>query len=171
MSSNRNKRRRYFGEENNESPIENEEVLENETSDDEKSEEPIAELSAPEIYAEKEESEKEIVSDPVEEALEEAIEKISDIADDKKEEVPKHREYPSMLDKEKFLDRGKMRVKSKRLRLRKDPSKVASIVGLLEHGTIILIDNGFKNDSWCKVVDESGNEKGFVMKEFVSPYA
>ena len=60
MSSNRNKRRRYFGEENNESPIENEEVLENETSDDEKSEEPIAELSAPEIYAEKDETEKEI---------------------------------------------------------------------------------------------------------------
>ena len=167
MSSNRNKRRRYFGEENNESPIENKEVLENETSDDEKSEEPIAELSAPEIYAEKEETE---VSDPVEEALEEAIEKISDITEEKKEEVSKHREYPSMLDKEKFLDRGKMRVKSKRLRLRKDPSKVASIVGLLEQGTIILIDNGFKNDSWYKVIDESGNEKGFVMKEFVSPY-
>lgn len=158
-SYNRNKRRRYF--DNEETPQTPSEVLEKETPKEEETikedvvlEEPVAELSAPEIYAKNEDFS---VPDPVEEVLEQAISKV--------------REYPTMLETPKTLERNQRRVKARSLRIRKEPSRVASIIGLLKQDEIILVDGFYKDDTWCKLVDEEGNTKGYVMKDFVTPYA
>ena len=175
MSYNKNKRRRYFSaEENPQTP--EEETIETEVSkvedisekEEEKTEEKsIAELSAPKNDALEEEKEDISKEDPVEEAITEAITKI-DEAQKKEEKEPR---IPTMLNDPKYLDKGKMKVKSRRLRLRKQPSKTGDVAKLLEQDAIITVDNSYKNESWFKVIDDNGEEVGFVMKEFVSPYA
>ena len=156
MNNNKNKRRRYF--DNNEIPHSQSEVLEEETlkTEEPKEEKPIveeesndksvAELSAPKIYA------KNVESEPV-------------------KDIPKNREYPTVLETPKTLERNKRRVKARSLRIRKEPSRASNIIGLIKQEEIITVDLSFKNDDWCKIVDDSGNEKGYVMKDFVTPYA
>lgn len=111
--------------------------------------------------------ETDISSDPVSEVLEETISKISAIEEYKEDGV----RIPSVLKEPAHLEKDKRKVKSKRLRLREEPSKVGNIIDVLEEGTILTIDKSFKNDDWEKVIDETGNCAGYVMKTFVSNYA
>ena len=113
------------------------------------------------------EEETDISSDPVTEVLEETISKISAIEEYKEDGV----RIPSVLKEPAHLEKDKRKVKSKRLRLREEPSKVGNIIDVLEEGTILTIDKSFKNDNWEKVIDETGNCTGYVMKAFVSNYA
>lgn len=105
--------------------------------------------------------------DPVEEAVAEAINKISEVENREPDGV----RIPSMLNEPDHIGKNKRRVKSKRLRLRKEPSKIGDILEVLSEGDVVDIDSKFVNADWYKVVNEDGSERGYVMKTFVSEYA
>ena len=102
-----------------------------------------------------------------EQILEDALDKIEKV---KETYIPKEPRIPTMLKNPDRLEKGKRRVKSTRLRLRKEPSRVAPIVSLLEKDTIITVDISYKDLEWDKVIDDNGNTKGYVMKIYVTPY-
>lgn len=105
--------------------------------------------------------------DPVEEAVAEAINKISEVENREPDGI----RIPSMLNEPDHIGKNKRRVKSKRLRLRKEPSKIGDILEVLSEGDVVDIDSKFVNADWYKVVNEDGSERGYVMKTFVSEYA
>ena len=98
-----------------------------------------------------------------EQILEDAVNKTAEI----KAEEPR---IPSMLKEPPTLGKAKRRVKSNRLRLRKEPSRIADIVSILKQDEIISIDISYKNSDWEKVVDDDGSVLGYVMKIYISPY-
>jgi len=102
-----------------------------------------------------------------EQILEDALDKMEKVKETK---VSKEPRIPTMLNDPERLEKGKRRVKSTRLRLRKEPSRVAGIVSLLEKDTIITVDISYKDPEWDKVIDDDGNLKGYVMKIYVTPY-
>lgn len=112
-------------------------------------------------------SEQEKVADAEEQILEDAISKTAEV---KENYIPKEPRIPSMLKEPPKLEKTKRRVKSHRLRLRKEPSRIGDIVTILKQDDVIDIDISYKNPDWEKVVDESGNERGYVMKIYISPY-
>lgn len=102
-----------------------------------------------------------------EQILKDALDKMEKVKEIK---VPREPRIPTILNDPDRLEKGKRRVKSTRLRLRKDPSRVADVVSLLEKDTVINIDISYKDSEWDKVIDEDGNVKGYVMKIYVTPY-
>ena len=103
------------------------------------------------------------VNETEEQILEDAVNKTAEI----KTEEPR---IPSMLKEPPTLGKAKRRVKSNRLRLRKEPSRIADIVSILKQDEIISIDISYKNSDWEKVVDDNGSVLGYVMKIYISPY-
>ena len=101
--------------------------------------------------------------DAEEQILEDAVNKTAEV----KTEEPR---IPSMLKEPPTLGKSKRRVKSNRLRLRKEPSRIADIVSILKQDEIISIDISYKNSDWEKVVDDNGSVLGYVMKIYISPY-
>lgn len=101
--------------------------------------------------------------DPVEEALEEAIEKVADISSEVEEKEPR---IPTEIKEDRpVLPNGQFKVTSVKLRVRKEPSKDADVVKLLNMDDIL--EGASYDDDWIKL----SNGEGYVMKEFTTRYA